>query len=197
LPAWSTSEFFDIQAKESEADIQSAKQVPMDAQMNDLRLRVQSLLADRFQLKPRFETRELPVYALVVAKGGIKMKEVQLDPLPAPGTHPPPSAHLPMLHPTGPNQITATAWPMNEMTNFLSRLDEVGGRVVVDETGLTGHYDWVLDQIALRPSGPNTPEEPTISIFQALPDQLGLRLEPRKAPLEVLVVEHAEEPSPN
>lgn len=196
-PAWSTSEFFDVQAKASEADIESAKPLPMDAQMNNLRLKVQSLLAERFQLRPRFETRELPIYALVVAKGGIKMKEVQPDPPPAPGTRPPAGAHLPQLHPTGPNQITASAWPIGEMTNWLSHLDEISGRIVVDETGLTGHYDWVLNGIALTPPGTGTPEEPTISIFRALPDQLGLRLEPRKAPLEVMVIVHVEEPSPN
>jgi uncharacterized protein (TIGR03435 family) len=196
-PAWSNSEFFDVQAKASEADIQSAKPLPMDAQMNNLRLKVQSLITDRFQLKAHFESRELPVYALVVAKGGLKMKEVQPDPPPPPGTRPSPGAHLPQLRPTGTNQITATAWPMSEMTNWLSRLDEVGGRVVVDETGLTGHYDWVLDQIELRPAAAGTPEEPTVSIFQALPDQLGLKLEPSKAPLEVLVIDHVEEPSPN
>ena len=196
-PAWSASEFFDVQAKASEADIESAKPLPMDAQINNLRLKVQSLLAERFQLKTRFEARELPVYALVVAKGGIKMKEVQPDPPPAPGTRPPPGAHLPQLRPTGPNQITATAWPIGEMTNWLSHLDEISGRIVVDETGLSGHYDWVLDQIALSPAAAANPDQPTVSIFQALPDQLGLRLEPRKAPLEVMVIDHVEEPSPN
>ncbi len=56
-PAWSNSEFFDVQAKASEADIQSAKPLPMDAQMNNLRLKVQSLITDRFQLKAHFESR--------------------------------------------------------------------------------------------------------------------------------------------
>ncbi len=196
-PAWTASEFFDVQGKASEADVQSAKPLPMDAQMNNLRLKVQSLITDRFQLKPRFETRDLPVYALVVAKGGIKMKEVVPDPPPAPDEPPNPGAHRPQLHPTGPNQITATAWPIGEMTNWLSHLDEISGRIVVDETGLTGHYDWVLDQIALSPAAAANPDQPTVSIFQALPDQLGLRLEPRKAPIEVLVIDHVEEPSAN
>jgi uncharacterized protein (TIGR03435 family) len=55
----------------------------------------------------------------------------------------------------------------------------------------------VLDQIALSPAAAANPDQPTVSIFQALPDQLGLRLEPRKAPLEVMVIDHVEEPSPN
>lgn len=196
-PAWSASEFFDVQAKASEADIESAKPLPMDAQMNNLRLKVQSLITERFQLKPHFETRELPIYALVVDKGGIKMKEVVPDPPPAPGAPPNPGAHRPQLRPTGPNQITATAWPIGEMTNWLSHLDEISGRIVVDETELTGHYDWVLDQIALSPAAAANPDQLTVSIFKALPDQLGLRLEPGKAPLEVTVIDGVEEPSPN
>ncbi len=69
----------------------------------------------------------------------------------------------------------------------------------MDETGLTGHYDWVLNGIAIGPATTGTPEDPTISIFQALPNQLGLAetAEPSKAPLEVLVIDHVEEPSPN
>jgi uncharacterized protein (TIGR03435 family) len=83
------------------------------------------------------------------------------------------------------------------MTNWLSHLDEISGRIVVDETGLTGHYNWVLNEIAFSPAAAANPDQPTVSIFQALPDQLGLRLEPRKAPMEVMVIDHVEEPSAN
>lgn len=192
-PKWAHSEFFDIQAKYFEADIQAAKQIPMDKQMRNIRLRVQSLLADRFQLKTHFETRKLPVYALVVARGGIKMREVEVDPPPSPGTPPQPNANSPQFRETAANQFTATAWPVNEMTVWLSHFDELGGRIVVNETGLTGHYDWVLNGVSMR----STPDEPTASIFTALQDQLGLRLEPRKDPVEVLVIDHVEQPSPN
>ena len=199
-PKWSSSEFFDIEAKDSEADVQAAKLIPITAQMDNLRLRVQSLLAERFQLKAHFETRELPVYALVVAKGGIKMKEVVPDPAPAPGTPPRPGAHIPQLRPTGPNQITATAWPVSEMTVWLSHFNEVGNRIVVDETGLKGNYDWVLNGVSQQypePTYLNGAPVEANSIFSALPEQLGMKLIPQKAPVEVLVIEHMEESGSN
>ncbi len=169
--------------------------------MNNLRLRVQSLLAERFQLKTRVETRELPVYALVVAKGGIKMKEVEADPPRAPGTPPQPNAHSPQIGTTAPNQFTATAWPIGEMTVWLSHFEELGKRIVVNETGLTGHYDWVLNGVSQRAQQPDASgsaaQEPVTSIFTALPEQLGLKLVPQKAPVEVLVIDHVEKPSAN
>jgi hypothetical protein len=81
-PKWLSTEFFDIEAKDPEADVQAAKLIPMTEQMNNLRLRVQSLLAERFHLSARFGTRDVPVYALTVAKGGIRMKQVVPDLLP-------------------------------------------------------------------------------------------------------------------
>jgi uncharacterized protein (TIGR03435 family) len=103
---------------------------------------------------------------------------------------------------TAPNQFTAIAWPIEEMTDWLSRFDELGGRIVVNETGLTGHYDWVLNGVSQRPQQPadpnsSAPSQPAISLFTALPEQLGLKLEPRRAPVEVLVIDHVEQPSPN
>jgi uncharacterized protein (TIGR03435 family) len=199
-PKWSSSEFFDVEAKDSEGDVEAAKLIPMTEQMNNLRVRVQSLLADRFQLKAHFETRELPVYALVVAKGGIKMKEVVPDPAPAPGTPPQPGAHIPQLRPTGPGQITATAWPIGEMTVWLSHFNEVGNRIVVDETALKGNYDWMLNGVSQQypePTYLNGAPVDANSIFTILPEQLGLKLVPDKAPVEVLVIDHVEEPGAN
>jgi len=161
---------------------------------------LQSMLADRFALKTTIETRELPVFALVVAKGGLKMKQVQVDPLPPAGTPPPPGAHLPRLMSTDGRQWTATAFPVGELSHWLSHFEEMDNRVVVDETGITGNYDFVLSGVSMgvQPGDKrDASEEPPTSIFTALQDQLGLKLEPRKAPVEVLVVENAQLPSPN
>ncbi|HSZ17804.1 MAG TPA: M56 family metallopeptidase, partial [Terracidiphilus sp.] len=198
-PSWANSEFFDIEAKVSEADIEAAKTLSMEQKRNQLCLMVQSLLADRFALKTNIETRELPVYALVVANGGVKMKEVQVDPFPPAGTPPPPGAHLPRLMKTGPTQYTATAFPIGEIPHWLSHFDELGNRVVVDQTGLKGNFDFVLNGISLGSIEGNheAPDEPTTSIFTALQEQLGLKLESRKTPVEVLIVDHAEQPSAN
>ncbi len=198
-PSWANSEYFDVEAKVSEADIEAAKALSMDQRRNQLCLMVQSLLADRFGLKTSIETRELPVFALVVGNGGVKMKEVQVDPPPPAGTPPPPGAHLPRLMMSG-NQATATAFPIGEFSHWLSHFDELQNRVVVDQTGLKGNYDFVLKGIIMapKPGGPHeASDEPTISIFTALQEQLGLKLESRKAPVEVLIVEHVEKPSAN
>jgi uncharacterized protein (TIGR03435 family) len=192
------SEYFDIEAKESEADIEAAKKLTMAERRTQFSLMLQGMLADRFGFKATIETRELPVYALVVAKGGIKMKQVQPDPPPPPGTPPPPGAHLPRLLKTG-NQYTATAFPVEEFSHWLSHFDELGNHVVVNETGLTGNYDFVLSGVEVGSIEGNhdTPEEAGTSIFTSLQEQLGLKLEPRKAPVEVLIVDQAERPTAN
>ena len=82
---------------------------------------------------------------------------------------------------------------MNLTAEWLSRFDEVGHRPVVDETGLTGAYDFVLDGVSMQP----TTDESVTSIFTALEEQAGLKLVPKKAPVEVLTIEHVEKPSAN
>ena len=197
------SEFYDIQAKASETQIEAINMLNWERQIEQTRLMVQSLLAERFQLKASSEDRERQAYALVVAKGGPKLKEVELSPFPPPGTPPPPGAHLPRMSRTGPDQITATAWPMDLMAEWLCRQPEIGNHLVVDQTGLKGNYDFVLNGVSLMPpqpagAGAATPEgDAKVSIFTALQEQLGLKLESRKAEVEVLVIESVEKPSEN
>jgi bla regulator protein BlaR1 len=192
-PNWLSSESFDIQAKGSEAQIEAFNKLPFPNNIEEVKFLVQSLLADRFQLKVSFKTADVPVYALVLTKDGPKFKEVEPSPFPPPGTPPPPGAHLPRLGTSGPNQATATAMPMSEVTGWLSNFDEVGNRVVVDETGLKGSYSWVLNGISMRPS-----TDPAVtSIFTAIQEQLGLKLVPKKAPVEVLVIDRVERPTEN
>jgi uncharacterized protein (TIGR03435 family) len=198
-PSWLKTEYFDIQAKASEADIARYDKLGLQEKIKLCDLLLQSLLEDRFQLKTKVETRELPVYALVVANGGIKMKEVQMDPIPSAGVPPAPGAHLPRITRTGKNEVTASAWPMSGMADWLSRSYEVGNRPVVDETGLKGNYDFVLRGVPLSPPPPDdgSSQDPAVSLFTSLPEQLGLKLVPVKAPVEVLVIDHVEQPSPN
>jgi uncharacterized protein (TIGR03435 family) len=198
-PDWVNDKFFDIQAKVSGAESEAINRMPIPKRIEEGQLLVQSLLADRFQLKVSFKTEELPVYALVVAKGGHKVKEVELSPMPTPGSPPQPGSHHSFLALTGPHQVTASAWPMSQMVDWLSRFDEVDNRIVVDETGLKGNYDWVLNGISTSQLGVSAhpPDESVTSIFTALQEQLGLKLVPQKAPVEVLVIDHVEPPSPN
>jgi uncharacterized protein (TIGR03435 family) len=163
---------------------------------------LQPVLAERFQLKVHRETRDLPVYELLLGKGGPKFNEAK------PGDTYPNGIKGPDGH-SGPGlvwiqdgQLTCQAVAMVELTRILSqRL----GHNVLDKTGLTGKYDFTMQWP--REEGPgsmfdgseggNAPESSGPSIFTVIQEQLGLKLESHKAPVEVLVIDHVEAPSAN
>jgi uncharacterized protein (TIGR03435 family) len=150
-------------------------------QREQVSLMEQSLLADRFKLKVHFETREMPGFALVIAKGG------------------------PKLTPAKDGESTRLSLHQNEMTATAITLDQwihspfLGGRVVVDQTGLKGTYNFTLtwsDQPVNSDAGQeNGTDAP--SLFTAVQEQMGLKLVPTKAPVEVIVIDHIERPSEN
>jgi uncharacterized protein (TIGR03435 family) len=191
-PDWINTQFYDIKAiwpDDATADPIVGKW-PADLQLELPRLLMQGFLADSFQLKVTEQTRKLPVYALVAANGGPKLNEVQLTPV-APGTAPPRGAHIPSLT-QSPTQVMATATNMHSLADFLSISDELGGHLIVDETGLEGDYDFTINGVSMN----HTQNPNTTSILQALPDQLGLKLELRQATgVEVLLIESAKQPT--
>jgi uncharacterized protein (TIGR03435 family) len=144
---------------------------------------MRALLADRFGLKVHVETKEIPVYALVVAKGGSKLKES------TPGAE----KRL-MLQSKGKSALmTVTAGDMTQLAEQFSRRNKVD-RPVVNRTDLAGTYDYKLEW------GDDTAaaaEPGVVSVFTAFQEQLGLKLEPTKAPVRVLIVDRAEKPSDN
>jgi uncharacterized protein (TIGR03435 family) len=185
---------------------------------NQMFLMLQSLLENRFQLKIHRERRDLPVYALVAAKGGLKLpppKESGCIDSPAdaapewaggrmavPGEVPSApglcgSAGLTLV-PTGARmQGEKIAMP-----EFVRRLSLMLDRSVIDKTGFTGLFDLQLDFVAdettpAMPPPPPGSDMPGPSISQALRQQLGLQLESTRGPVEVIVVDHAERPSGN
>jgi uncharacterized protein (TIGR03435 family) len=143
---------------------------------------VQALLADRFQLKAHEETRQLPVYALVVTKDGPKFKPSKIN-----GT----------TIDTGRTRLHIAG--SDDTIGILARvLAQVLGRVVLNQTGLSGRYDlslrWTPDDApALAPTYSDAPP----GIFTAIQEQLGLKLESTRGPVPVLIVDHVEQPSPN
>ena len=144
---------------------------------DQFRLTLQALLADRFQLKVHRNPTEMPVYALVVGKGGPKLK--------------PGSSVDPAISGRGMNYtLNMPKGTVAELAHILSR--EVD-RPVLDQTGLEGTFDIKL---AYKPEYVKNPE-PGTSVFTALQDQLGLKLEPTKAMIEMLTVDHVEKPSEN
>jgi uncharacterized protein (TIGR03435 family) len=173
-PGWTGSELFDEAAK--------AKGTPDQAEMKPL---LQALLKDEFRLVLRQETKDVPSYNLVIARGGPKLVES--------------SKPDGFLSGRGPGVVDRQKAPIAQLANLLSiQL----GQKVVDKTGLMGLYDfrltWTPDESQRGlPGGPDAdtvldPSGP--SIFTALAEQLGLRLEPSKAPMEFLIIEHAEKP---
>lgn len=219
LPSWAGNEYFDVEARATASEIESLQKMGAWDGVDQFSLMLQSLLAERFGLVVKIETRDLPAYALVVAKQPPKLKEVSVPPEfanaarpPAPPPPPPPSSgsgsapprpvsSFPGIRPTGPNQVTATASRMGWFVDWLMSDRELGDRPVVDRTGLSGNYDFSLNGIAINmgapPSAATASDESTISIFTALQEQLGLKLVSQKAPVPVLVVVDVEQPSPN
>jgi uncharacterized protein (TIGR03435 family) len=224
-PGWLNSEKFDIEAKTDDSSIADPWKLSEEqrklAQDRSKRM-LQALLADRFKLTLHRETKELPVYALVVAKNGPKLQQASADELrpPDPKEHQdfrkgPPNGAMPKGRGLfmRPGQLTGTAAPLTVLAETLSNQPELG-RIVLDKTGLKGNYDftlkWAADerqgQMFGGPGGggkeePGSdsapPPDSGPSIFTAIQEQLGLRLESQKGPVEILVIDSAERPSEN
>ena len=203
-PSWIRSEKFDIDAKVDDAEVAAMGKMLPDGKFEQLRLMLQSLLEDRFKLKVSTRTEELPVYALVVAKGGPKLTPVSVTPEEV-------MKHMPTLSGGSKGELKAGAVSMTMFTRWLSGSAETGNRVVIDATGLKDSYNFTLnwrpeDAHIAEPNGGGAGQGPASAatsdssepgFFTALQEQLGLKLESRKAPVEVLAIDHVEHPSPN
>jgi uncharacterized protein (TIGR03435 family) len=169
--------FYDIDAR-------APGETPPSAE--DFRQMVQALLEQRFRVKMHREKREMPVYEMVVAKKGPKLKPAA------------PDADTVLR-----NSASGRNWGVTVGSMTMKRLAELVenqgfvGRPVIDKTGLTGHYAVHLTYTPDIPPnrGSDTPDD--ISIFTALVEQLGLKLEAAKAMIETIVVDHVEKPSAN
>ncbi len=210
-PSWVNTERYDIDAKEPDSIAQELDKLPREQRSPLADSMLQSLLADRFQLKLTRGTKEMPAYALVVAKGGPKLQEAkpvdtQADAPSGPGGHP----HGPMMR-MGRGEVSGQGVAAAFLASVLS---QQLGRTVLDKTGLKGNYDFTLKWTPEQgegmmmagpgpggggppPDGAPPPDASGPSIFTALQEQLGLRLEPTKAPAEVLTIDHVEHPSEN
>jgi uncharacterized protein (TIGR03435 family) len=162
---------------------------------NEMRRMLQSLLADRFKLQAHWESREVPVYLLAVAKGGPKLQHSDTQDDGVPRVRTPASAGGRET----PSGIVYTHESMPDFAWALSRMARIGDRQVVDNTGLEGNYDFTLtfDRNPTPPAGTETPASLGPDIFYAMQRQLGLKLEPARAPVRFLVIDHVERPSAN
>jgi uncharacterized protein (TIGR03435 family) len=215
-PSWMDTEAYDINAREDDAVVEKLQKLPRDQREEQIGLMLQSLLADRFKLKVVRETKELPVYALLVAKNGPKLQQAKPGDIYPNGIKGSDGrGHAGMVH-FGRDHITGQGIPLAcpdpGGISLVVMLTDILGRTVLDQTGLKGNYDinlqWTPDQshdaMFNEPDGgrsgtDNTPPPDASgpSIFTALQQQLGLRLESTKGPVDVLVIDHIERPSEN
>jgi uncharacterized protein (TIGR03435 family) len=182
-PGWIRAAKFDVDAK-SDPAIDSQLKALDSAPAREMKQHMlQVLLADRFALKVHQETRELPIYALVVAKGGPRFQASTIN-----GT----------TIRNGNAYITVTGSD-HTVALLAEQLSQTLGRVVVDKTGLDGRYEltlkWSTDETAAGPGATSADAGP--SIFTAIQEQLGLKLESGKGRVPILVVDHLEKPSEN
>jgi uncharacterized protein (TIGR03435 family) len=184
-PAWTESDKFDMTGKPD---------APGQPNVDQMKMMIQKLLADRFQLKFHFEKRELPVYAIRIAKNGAKITKNQDDPKGIPGWN------------FGRNAsgmiMTFRNSPLSQFTALLQNSMD---KPVVDQTGLAERYDFTLTftpdapQAALLGGPPPQADNPDAApdLFAAFQQQLGLKLESTKAPVDVMVIDKVEKPSEN
>jgi len=188
------SEHYNIEAKAEGAATPKQMEGPM----------LQALLKDRFKLQVHHDTKELPIYVLSVGKNGSKLQpsaekgcapfDPANPPLPsAPGRSPSEMCGSIQL---GRSRLTAK---QSGVAALAMAFSQMLGRMVVDKTGLTGEYDasltFDLDSVANSASPTDPSDLP--SIFTAVQEQLGLKLESAKGPVDVLVIDRAEKPSEN
>jgi uncharacterized protein (TIGR03435 family) len=188
-PDWIGKQAFDIEAKFGDAEIVRMQKMSSRDRFREARLALQALLAERFQLRVSPGTSDIPVYALVVAKTGAKLvlSAPQLDDSGKPKIDQNHSIHDNNGH------MSALAISMSGFADWFTYLPECD-RVVVDRTDLTGEYDFKMDWT--EDSGQGVPPDaPLPGLFTALREQLGLELKSDKAPVEVVVVESASEPT--
>jgi uncharacterized protein (TIGR03435 family) len=215
-PKWIDTDRFDVVAKAPE-DSPSGPNVP-SAQMYPM---IRTLLAERFKLAVHHETRELPIYALMLARGdgrlGPQMKPAAVDCAPlrgARGSAPPPIPPAPGERLAcgirmSPGNLSGGGTTMAQLTTVLARFVD---RVIVDRTALTGSFDvdltWTPDRLpqggpGLQGGPGGAPPAPPLSaidpngpsIFTAVQEQLGLKLESTKGPVDVVVIDSAEHPT--
>ena len=210
-PSWLDSERFDITAK-----------IPDGATKEQFRLMQRDLLTERFKLTLHHETKEMPLYELVIGKNGPKLKESVEGPEP-PSATPPPGAGPPKIDKDGYPILPAGRGMMMMMMNgrarlqfgnqtmeqFVRMLSGQVGRPVTDATGLKSKYDltlsWVPENMGMAGRGglapppeggaplPSLPDRDTgPTLFGALQEQLGLKLEQKKGPVDILVIDHLE-----
>ena len=185
LPAWANTERFDITAKAADGN----------ATPDQIRQMIQTLLQHRFQMTVHREDREQQRYALVVAKNGPKLQKAKSDTCADNGTPNNPCGGFRIYKRSQMWGNTVT------MAQFAAELTYMMERLVVDKTGIPGLFDirveWTPEQFGAEPGDAVRADEPNPTLFTAVQEQLGLRMQSEKGPVEVLVVDKLSRPVEN
>jgi uncharacterized protein (TIGR03435 family) len=201
-PAWIGDKTFDIKAKTDSASFIDKKQLSekqREFYNRQKQIPLQKLLEDRFQLKMHHEDRVMPFYGIVLTKGGTKMKpsseKIDLEEFAKAHVQDSLVPGIPRIRVVGRGRIVAVRTTLDQLAQYLTA--ENWGDVdqpVLNKTGLTGEYDFTLEW---TPSPGQDGTASDSSLFIAIQEQLGLKLQSQKGPVEVTVVDHAELPSEN
>ncbi len=182
-PDWIDTERYDVRAKAGNPD----------ATREEVRAMLRTLLADRFKLASHKETRQLPVYLLVMGKNRQKLKEADADE----------QVESSFRVESGKCHLTCRN---TQIGGLINRLGGLLGKPVLDKTGLAGRYDFMLEWATDTPSGTagagppqlnGAPSDPGPSLLAAVQEQLGLKLEASKGPVEIMVIDHVDHASEN
>jgi len=194
-PEWADQMMYRIQAKIDDSRYAALQKMPSAQRVQQIHMMEQSLLSERFSLKVHFETRELPVYALEVAKGGPRLTPSSSNPM---GTT---EAHPSIMSVVGKGdgvEIKGNGISPGQLIVLLQQQPEVGNRMIVDHTGLKGHYEvlltWAREGSSTADAG-LTAASVAPSFFTALKEELGLQLVETKGPVEVIVIDHIKKPT--
>jgi uncharacterized protein (TIGR03435 family) len=191
-PSWIGSTRYDIEAKNTDLDVPNSPSLTK-AQRNQM---IQSLLTERFRLLAHLDTKDGAIYELVVAQHGPKLQEAKSgdpndnalknsDGIPIPTTG---------LMMTKPGQFTGQSVSISSLVDLLSPLLQ---RNIINKTGLTGKYAMTLQYTPDNGADTDPSDANALSIFNALEEQLGLKLASAKGPVKTLVIDHVEQPSSN
>lgn len=200
LPPWVMQDHYDIEAKVAPADVEEwqrqsspAESTKPGAQRNMQRAMLQAMLAERCKLVTHRTTAEVPIYALVVARHGTKLKETKPDEAPPAGGQLLAEGEGGMQVPYRRGETPKITFYRTSMAALAIYLSHSSGLPVQDKTGLAGKYDFALLKHDTDDALASDPAPPSIWDVEAL----GLKLVPAKAPMETIVIDHIEKPSEN
>lgn len=184
-PDWirNESDRYEVTAKIDDAHYAAIQKMSPAQQQEQVSLMEQSLLAARFKFRAHIETREMPRYALVLAKGGSKLERAQGDA----------KSELSFVRNGQENELRATAVSVEELAQ--SPFLQIDQRQTVDRTGLQGRFNFTLKYSNALLGGSEDSNAPELAT--ALQEQLGIKLVPENGPAEVVVIDHIERPSEN